>query len=194
MAQLTFWFEFASTYSYLAAMRIEDLASKAGVEIVWKPFLLGPVFKAQGWDTSPFNLYPIKGKYMVRDIERTASARGLTFRLPNPFPQNGLAAARLALAGLDEGWTPDFVKAVYRAEFAEGRDIADRETLVRAAGADARAAFARAETPEIKGQLRANTEEAQAIGIFGAPSFTAAGGELFWGDDRLGQALAWSGQ
>ncbi len=141
MAQLTFWFEFASTYSYLAAMRIEDLASKAGVEIVWKPFLLGPVFKAQGWDTSPFNLYPAKGKYMVRDIERTASARGLTFRLPNPFPQNGLAAARLALAGLDEGWTPDFVKAVYRAEFAEGRDIADRETLVRAAGADARGGF-----------------------------------------------------
>ena len=90
MEKLTFWFEFASTYSYLSAMRIEELAAKAGVEIVWKPFLLGPIFKAQGWDTSPFNLYPAKGKYMVRDMERIAEARGLKFRLPDPFPQNGL--------------------------------------------------------------------------------------------------------
>lgn len=197
MAPLTFWFEFASPYSYLSAMRIEELASKAGAEVVWKPFLLGPVFKAQGWDTSPFNLYPAKGKYMVRDIERIASARGLTFRLPNSFPQNSLLAARLALVGLEDRWAPEFTKAVYRAEFAEGRDISKRETLARAieaAGADARLAFVRADTPEIKGWLRANTEEALALGVFGAPSFTTAGGELFWGDDRLEQALAWIGK
>lgn len=103
MEKLTFWFEFASTYSYLSAMRIEVLAEEAGVGIVWKPFLLGPIFKAQGWDTSPFNLYPAKGKYMVRDMERIAEARGLKFRLPDPFPQNGLHG-RLALVGLEEGW------------------------------------------------------------------------------------------
>ena len=91
-------------------MRIEELASKAGAEIVWKPFLLGPVFKAQGWDTSPFNLYPAKGKYMVRDAGRIASTRGLTFRLPNPFPQNSLLAARLALVGLEDRWAPEFTK------------------------------------------------------------------------------------
>ncbi|MGO8953598.1 MAG: 2-hydroxychromene-2-carboxylate isomerase [Rhodomicrobium sp.] len=197
MAQLTFWFEFASTYSYLSAMRIDGMARKASVEIVWKPFLLGPIFKAQGWDTSPFNLYPAKGKYMVRDIERIAQARGLSFRLPEPFPQNGLPAARLALAGLEEGWGPAFIKGVYRAEFADGRNIASPETLaaeLEAAGADAAQAFARAQTPEIKAKLRANTEAAQAAGIFGAPGFTTASGELFWGDDRLEQALAWSGR
>ncbi len=91
MARLTFWFEFASTYSYLSAMRIEEMARKADVEVIWKPFLLGPIFKAQNWDTSPFNVYPAKGRYMVRDIERIAEARGLAFRLPDPFPQNGLA-------------------------------------------------------------------------------------------------------
>lgn len=195
MNKLTFWFEFASTYSYLSAMRIEEAAKAAGVEIVWKPFLLGPIFAAQGWDTSPFNLYPAKGKYMVRDIGRTAQERGLKFRLPDPFPQNGLMAARLALVGFEEGWGPAFVKGVYRAEFADGRGISSAETLaaeLEAAGATAESALARAQAPEIKAKLRANTEEARAAGIFGAPSFTTGDNELFWGDDRLEQALVWS--
>ncbi len=86
-SRLEFWYEFASTYSYLSAMRIEALAASAGVEIVWKPLLLGPIFRAQGWDNSPFNIYPAKGKYMVRDMERLAAARGLPFRLPRPSPR-----------------------------------------------------------------------------------------------------------
>ena len=195
MARLTFWFEFASTYSYLSAMRIEDLARKTDMDVIWKPFLLGPIFKAQKWDTSPFNIYPAKGRYMARDIERIAEERGLVFRLPEPFPQNGLVAARLALAGLEEGWGPDFIRSVFRLEFAEARNIAEPSTLgacLRFAGARADHAFERAQSPEIKARLRANTEEAQALGIFGAPSFTTADGELFWGDDRLEQALLWS--
>jgi 2-hydroxychromene-2-carboxylate isomerase len=76
-ATLDFWFEFASTYSYLAAMRIGPLAESAKVEVRWRPFLLGPIFKAQGWDNSPFNIYPAKGRYMWRDMERLASAQGL---------------------------------------------------------------------------------------------------------------------
>jgi 2-hydroxychromene-2-carboxylate isomerase len=197
MPQLTFWFEFASTYSYLSAMRIEDMAAKSGVAIAWKPFLLGPIFKAQGWETSPFNLYPAKGQYMVRDITRIARDRGLAFQLPTPFPQNGLLAARLAIFGLQQGWGADFIKSVYRAEFGEGLDISRPETLaplLAAAGADPSEAFGRAESPEIKAALRANTDEAGAKGIFGAPSFTMPSGELFWGDDRLEQALAWTGQ
>ena len=195
MAHVTFWFEFASTYSYLSAMRIEEMARKVDVEVIWKPFLLGPIFKAQNWDTSPFNLYPAKGRYMVRDVERIAQTRGLVFRLPKPFPQNGLLAARLALAGLEEGWGQVFIRSVFSLEFAEQQNIAERSTLataLSAAGASENEAFERALSPEIKTKLRGNTEEAQMQGIFGAPSFTTEGGELFWGDDRLEDALLWN--
>jgi 2-hydroxychromene-2-carboxylate isomerase len=190
--QIEFWYEFASTYSYLSAMRIDALASAAGVEIIWKPLLLGPIFRTQGWDTSPFNIYPAKGKYMVRDMERLASARGLPFRLPSPFPQNSLHAARLALIGLAEGWGVAFTRAAYEAEFTGGADIGDKRVLLallKGLGLDAEALLARSETPENKQRLRQQTEEAREVGIFGAPSFLA-GGELFWGDDRLEQALA----
>jgi len=196
MSSIDFFYEFASTYSYIAAMRIAPLANGAGVTPRWRPFLLGPIFKAQGWDTSPFNLYPAKGRYMVRDCERQCADLGLSFRLPEPFPQNSLLAARVALVGLGEGWGEDFSRAVYRAEFAEGRNIGEPAVIadiVRALGHDASAALARAQSDDIKGRLRANTEDAQRLGIFGAPSFIA-GGELFWGNDRLEQALAFSGR
>ncbi|MGA7326143.1 MAG: 2-hydroxychromene-2-carboxylate isomerase [Rhodomicrobium sp.] len=192
MTQVTFWFDFASTYSYLSAMRIEEMADKADVGLVWKPFLLGPIFKSQGWNTSPFNLYPAKGKYMVRDVERIAQGRGMPFRLPESFPQNSLHAARLSLLGLGEGWGPIFIKEVYKAEFASGQDISNAEMLAGmliAAGASPNKALESAQSTEIKEKLRANTEEAIALGIFGAPSFTTASGELFWGDDRLEHAL-----
>ena len=94
---LDFWFDFASTYSYPAAMRIRPLAREAGVTVRFGPFLLGPIFKAQGWDTSPFNLYPAKGRHMWRDLERLCADLSLPFRRPAPFPQNSLHAARVAL-------------------------------------------------------------------------------------------------
>jgi 2-hydroxychromene-2-carboxylate isomerase len=191
MPALDFFYEFASTYSYVTAMRIAPLAKAAGIAVRWRPFLLGPIFKAQGWDTSPFNLYPAKGRYMVRDCERQCAALGLAFRLPEPFPQSTLMASRVALVALAEGWGEDFSRAVYRAEFAEGRNIGEPPvigTIVESLGHDSAAVFARAQSDEIKGKLRAETEEAQRLGIFGAPSFIAAG-ELFWGNDRLEQAL-----
>lgn len=191
MAKLEFWYEFASTYSYLTAMRIEDMALRAGVELVWQPFLLGPIFVAQGWTTSPFNIYEAKGRYMWRDMERVAADRGLKFQRPDPFPQNGLTAARLALRGREGGWTPDFSRAVYKAEFANRADISDREVLrscLESVGRDADAELARTQDQAIKDQLKDATSKAQRLGIFGAPSFVV-GEELFWGDDRLDQAL-----
>lgn len=191
MPALDFFYDFASTYSYIAAMRIAPLAESAGVTLRWRPFLLGPIFKAQGWDTSPFNLYPAKGRYMVRDCERQCADLGLAFRLPEPFPASSLLASRVALVALEEGWGEDFSRAVYRAEFAEGRNIGDPGVIagiVQTLGRDSAAALARAQSGEIKAKLRAETEEAQRLGIFGAPSFVAAG-ELFWGNDRLEQAL-----
>ncbi|MEA2878048.1 MAG: hypothetical protein QOF14_3244 [Hyphomicrobiales bacterium] len=191
MPEIDFFYEFASSYSYITALRIAPVAKAADVTVRWRPFLLGPIFKAQGWDTSPFNLYPAKGRYMVRDCERQCGELGLAFALPEPFPQNTLLAARVALVGLAEGWGEDFSRAVYRAEFAEGRNIGDPAVvaeIVQTLGHDSTAALARAQSDEIKSRLRAETEEAQRLGIFGAPNFIARG-ELFWGNDRLEQAL-----
>jgi 2-hydroxychromene-2-carboxylate isomerase len=192
MPTIDFFYELASTYSYITAMRIAPLAEAAAVAVRWRPFLLGPIFKAQGWETSPFNLYPAKGRYMVRDCERQCAALSLAFHLPEPFPQNTLLAARVATTALSEGWGEDFSRAVYRAEFAEGRNISDPQTIaaiIQGLGRDSAAALARAQSDDIKQSLRAATEDAQRLGIFGAPSFIAAD-ELFWGNDRLEQALA----
>jgi 2-hydroxychromene-2-carboxylate isomerase len=189
---LEFWYEFASTYSYLSAMRIEPLAEAAGVDIRWRPFLLGPIFAAQGWTSSPFNLFPAKGRYMWRDMERLAAGYQLPFVKPSAFPRNGLSAARIALVAEPEGWCPDWTRAVYAAEFAHDRDIGDGAVLtglLETLGQDPGAVLARADSPENKAALRAQTERAQSLGIFGAPSFVVDG-ELYWGNDRLGDAIA----
>jgi 2-hydroxychromene-2-carboxylate isomerase len=191
---LTFWYELASTYSWLAAERIDAVASD--VAVVWRPFLLGPIFAAQNWMTSPFNLYPAKGRNMWRDLERQAADLGLPPPVrPDPFPQNSLLAARVATA-LPEAARPRFSRALYRAAFTAGRPIADRATvaaILHEVGCD-EAALAAADAPDTKAALRRATEEAQALGIYGAPSFTTPSGELFWGSDRLEQAVAWAKQ
>jgi 2-hydroxychromene-2-carboxylate isomerase len=192
---LTFWFDFASSYSYPAAMRIRALAKDAGVTLTYRPFLLGPIFGAQGWNDSPFNIYEAKGRYMWRDLQRLCDAYGLPYRKPTAFPQNGLLAARVALIGLAEGWGEDFVEAVYRAEFAEGRLIHDPaviQQILRSLQLDPKSVFDKTQNPDIKAKLRSHTEEAQALGIFGAPSFVTDDGELFWGNDRLEAALNWA--
>lgn len=193
--QITFWYEFASTYSYPAAMRVEAAAAAKDVEVVWRPFLLGPVFKAQGWNTSPFNLYPAKGAYMWRDAARICAGLGLAFHRPDPFPQNGLPAARLATFGMTQGWGAEFSRAVYHAEFGEGRSISDWDVLgglVTAAGGDPLQAYDAAVSEANKAVLKQATEVAMARGIFGAPSFVTGDGELFWGNDRLDTALDWA--
>jgi 2-hydroxychromene-2-carboxylate isomerase len=192
-APLEFWFEFGSTYSYPAALRVERVARAAGVELAWRPFLLGPIFKAQGWNDSPFNLYPVKGRYMWRDLERLCAELGLPMRRPSQFPRNGLLPARVACWFQEEGWVPEFVRRVYRANFAEDRDIADAAvigSLLQGLGAP-EDALAAAASDAAKEKLRAQTGRAVALGIFGAPSFVA-GSELFWGNDRLEAAVAWS--
>lgn len=188
---LEFWFEFASTYSYAAAMRIEAEAARAGVEVEWRPFLLGPIFREQGWNDSPFNLFEAKGRYMWRDLERECARLGIPFRRPTVFPRNGLLAARIACQGQQDRWLPAFVRAVFAANFADDREISDPDVMraiIESLGLPAEALIAGAGDPAVKERLRAQTEHAARIGIFGAPSFVA-GDELFWGNDRLEQAL-----
>ena len=190
-----FWYEFASTYSYLAAMRAEEVAAGYGVKLLWRPFLLGPIFADLGWTTSPFNLQPAKGAYMWRDLERTCADLGIAFCKPDPFPQNGLLAARIAMALPNNAACATFSKSVYALQFAHSGSISDETELRRIldrSGFASEAILAKAQTQTVKSALRTQTENARRAGIFGAPTWRTADGELFWGNDRLEDALEWS--
>ena len=193
--KIEFWFEFASTYSYPAVMRIDRLAAARGVAVEWRPFLLGPLFHAQqGMKDSPFNVVPVKGVYMWRDLERTCAKHNLPFNKPHRFPQNGLNAARIALS-LKPEERPNFVKAVYQAHFVHDRDISDLQILhaaLRRAGLDPYETLEAIGSDKIKNQLRDDTAYAADLGIFGAPTCVTQDGELFWGNDRLEDALDWA--
>jgi 2-hydroxychromene-2-carboxylate isomerase len=190
---IQFWFEFASTYSYPTAMRVEAAAAARGIPVEWKPFLLGPIFQKQGWNDSPFNLYPVKGAYMWRDLARLCEELQLPLVRPSRFPRGSLIAARVACAFAGEPWLPAFVRAVYHANFARDEDIATPAVIARCladVGQRAEPLLEAAQTETVKAKLRAQGEEAERLGIFGAPSFVV-GRELFWGNDRLESALAW---
>jgi len=192
---LAFWFEFASPYCYLTAMRIEPLAAAAGVRVAWQPFLLGPIFQRRPNQPSPAqDAPPPEARYRQRDVERLCLDYGLPLTWPSRYPRISLLGSRVALLAADEGWAPAFVKAVYHASFAEDRDIGTETVIAAILSALGHApdpVIARATTPANKARLAAQVEQAVAAGIFGAPSFIAADGELFWGNDRLEQALAW---
>ena len=194
MAAVEFWYDFASTYSYPAAMRVAGLAAARGLALEWRPFLLGPIFAQHGWRDSPFNIYPARGRYMWRDMERICSGLGLPLTRPEPFPQNSLLAARIALS-LEGESRAAFSRRVYGAEFGEGRPIADRATmrdLVAEEGLDPDAVFERAESDANKALLKAETARAAALGVIGAPCLATNDGEVFWGNDRLEQGLDWA--
>lgn len=190
---IQFWFDFASTYSYPTAMRIEALAASRGVTVAWRAFLLGPIFGQQGWNDSPFNIYPGKGRYMWRDLERICQGLGLPLKRPSVFPRNGLLAARIAARFSDASWLPAFVRATYSANFEHDQDISARSVIERClvqVDQDPSFVIGQAQLPASKDKLRAQTEEAMRLGIFGAPSMVV-GDELFWGNDRLEDALSW---
>lgn len=200
---LEIWIEFASTYSYLSAVRVEKMCAARGAKLVWRPFLLGPIFAAQGLTDSPFNIFETKGAYMWTDMAREANILGVPFKRPSRFPQNGLLAARLSTAHVDQPWIGDFVRGVFAANFVQDLDISDPDVL-RPVLADAMqgaspnralppmdaldAALACAQDPAVKAALKDATDEAREAGIFGAPTFRV-GTEIFWGNDRLERAL-----
>jgi 2-hydroxychromene-2-carboxylate isomerase len=191
---IEFWFEFASTYSYPAAMRLEAKAAERGVAIQWRPFLLGPIFRAQGWRSSPFIEHPHKGEYMWRDVERICDALHLPFRKPSQFPRGSVLATRVACRFAAEPWLPTFVRAIYRANFELDHDIGERDVVaecLQRSGQAADTVIGEAERPESKQALRDQTDRAARLGVFGAPFFIV-GTERFWGNDRLEQALDWA--
>ena len=192
MQTIEFWFDFGSNYSYLSMLRICRLAADAGVQVRLKPFMLGPIFKALGWETSPFVLQTLKGNYVWRDMQRQCDKYGLRWQRPSSFPRNGLLAARIALQGDGEPWLAAFCEQVMQANFAHDREIGDETVLaaiLNGLGADSAIIIAAAKTDPGRQALRERTANAQARGIFGAPMFFV-GDEMFWGNDRLEDAIA----
>jgi 2-hydroxychromene-2-carboxylate isomerase len=191
-----FWFDFASTYSYLAALRVEEACQRADVALRHRPFLLGPIFQEQlGIKDSPFNVQPVRGRYMWRDLERLCEKYGLPWRKPTVFPRHSVLAARVGLCA--GGSAGAVTRAIFKANFADDRDISSPDVLREVLGEDA-ALVDRAQTEEVKAQLRANTKEAQQLGLFGAPDFVIRQGsgdplaEIFFGHDRMDDAIAWA--
>jgi len=191
---IEFWFDFGSNYSYLATMRIEEAAARAGVPVRWKPFLLGPIFRSLGWETSPFVLQKAKGEYMWKDMVRECRKFGVPWLRPTRFPRAAVLPLRVALVGAGQPWIGDYCRRVMSLNFAEDRDIdvpeVVEEVLTRL-GLPAREIVDAARSEANKLALRAQTEEAAARGIFGAPTFFV-GDEMFWGNDRLDDALAFA--
>lgn len=185
------WFDFASNYSYLSAMRIEERARDRGVGVAWRPFLLGPVFKSIGMDTSPFVSQKLKGAYVWTDMERQCRKYGLGWTRPTTFPRRSILPARIATLADGQPWQAEFIRRVMQLNFVDDHDIEDPAALdkiLKSLGQDGSAVLAAAETDDIKQKLRARTEEAQRRGVFGAPTFFV-GDEMFWGNDRLDDAL-----
>ncbi len=190
-AEIEFWFEFASNYSYLSVMRIEEAARRLGIRIMWKPFLLGPIFRALGFETSPFLLQKEKGAYMWQDMVRQCRKYGLRWMKPSTFPRLSVLPARVALIGADEPWIGAFCRQVMELNFVHDGDINKAERLtpiLTELGLPAAEILQRAQTDSVKARLREQTDEARRRGIFGAPTFFV-GTEMFWGNDRLDDAL-----
>jgi 2-hydroxychromene-2-carboxylate isomerase len=191
--EIEFWFDFGSNYSYLSAMRIEAAAADADCRVRWRPFVLGAIFRSFGWATSPFVLQERKGAYVWKDMERQCRKAGIAWTRPSAFPRNAMLPHRVALLGADEPWIGAFCRRVMQMNFVEDRDFdkaeAVSEALAAARVADPGSVIERALGETNKARLREQTDEAAARGVFGAPTFFV-GTEMFWGNDRLDDALA----
>jgi 2-hydroxychromene-2-carboxylate isomerase len=188
---IEFWFDFGSTYSYLSAMRIEDAARSHAVRVVWKPFLLGVIFRRLGLNNSPFVLQKEKGAYVWQDMERQCSKYGLKWTRPTTFPRAAVLPSRIELLGAQEPWIGDFCRGVMELNFVQDQQIDEGGSLARLLlrlGLPASSILAQATTEPTKLLLREQTEHACLKGIFGAPTFFV-GTEMFWGNDRLDDAL-----
>jgi len=191
---LEFWVGYGSTYSYLSVMRIASSARRWGVPLVWKPFNIRSLMIEKGLPTGPFIPRPEKLAYMWRDLERRAQRRGLPYSKPTQYPVDSQATVRVALLAAQEGWCGEFSQRVFHMNFVESRPIGapgNLEAALHDLGREAAATIRKAHEPDIEAALAAQTRTAIELGIFGAPTFRV-GDELFWGDDRLEDALEWA--
>ncbi|WP_431103972.1 2-hydroxychromene-2-carboxylate isomerase [Roseateles noduli] len=188
---MEFWFDFASNYSYLSVMRIEAAAARLGVELHWRPFLLGPIFHSLGWNNSPFVLQRAKGEYVWQDMARECERHRLPWTRPSTFPRASVLPLRVALVGAERSWIGAYCRRVMSLNFVEDREIDSRDVLAEVLtqlGLPAQAILDEAVSEANKLRLRRQTETAANRGVFGAP-MCFVGDEMFWGNDRLDDAL-----
>jgi 2-hydroxychromene-2-carboxylate isomerase len=190
---IDFWFSIGSTYTFLTVMRILDVARRTGgVAFRWRPFNVRAIMVEM--NNIPFSTKPIKARYMWRDIERRAAMYGIAWSSAPPYPLKDLPLPnRIALLGVREGWCAEYVNSAYKRWFLDGQDASTEPNIsesLRAIGQEPARVLALADSDEIKNALERETDIARSLGIFGAPSFVA-GSEMFWGDDRLEDAISW---
>jgi 2-hydroxychromene-2-carboxylate isomerase len=188
---IDFWFEFGSNYSYLTVMRIEEVAARHGIAIRWQPFLLGPIFKSFGWENSPFVMQKEKGEYAWIDMARQCKKLGIPWIRPTNFPRSAILPLRVALIGVDQPWMGEYCRKMMTLNFGRDRDIDASEVVTEVLeelNLPAVQIIEKAISEENKLKLRQQTEAAKAAGVFGAPTFFV-GNEMFWGNDRLDEAL-----
>jgi 2-hydroxychromene-2-carboxylate isomerase len=192
-APIEFRFDFASPYSYLAAEKIDALAERFGRQVVWKPVLLGAIFKHLG--TVPLTRQPGQHDYSMHDFARSARFLDVPFHMPTRFPISTHIPSRAYywLNGQDGALARRFAHEVFRTYFVDCRDVSETAVVLNAAAKldiDPTALSSALENQAIKDKLREETDAAIALGVFGAPWITVDG-EPFWGADRLPQVERW---
>ncbi|MFZ4539841.1 DsbA family protein [Propionivibrio sp.] len=190
-ASLDFWFGYGSTYTYLTVSRITDLAAARGVDVRWVPFNLTALFGSKGIVGGPFVGRTEKIGYMWRDLERRATRYGLKYKKPAVYPVDSQKTVRVGYLAQQESWCEQFTRRVFEMNFVEGRPIGaagNLEAAVSSTGRNPQDFFGRAFTDQIEQGLATQTVMAEKIGLFGSPHALVQG-EIFWGDDRLEDAL-----
>ncbi|MEM5317851.1 2-hydroxychromene-2-carboxylate isomerase [Paraburkholderia sp. JHI869] len=188
---LDFWFDLASNYSYLSVMRIEALAAREGVDVRWRPFLLGPILDALGWEGPPFVVQKEKGAYVWQDMRRQSRKYALPWQQPTEFPRRTVLATRIAVLAADEPWLPGWCRAVMTRNYGDDREVDSPEAvaeMLTTLSLPAQQIIEAAGSDPNRLRLRERTQAARDLGIFGAPTFFV-GEEMFWGNDRLEDAV-----
>ena len=192
MKTIDFWFSIGSTYTYLSVMRLPKIEESAGINVEWRPFSVRAIMMQM--DNIPFANKPIKAKYMWRDIERRAQAYGIKASLPVPYPLEQFDLAnRVAILGRQDGWCRDYVTVSYRKWFQDGQSPGSEPNLTDSLteiDQCPESVISAAKSSDIEACYQQATAEALSLGVFGAPTFVV-GEELFWGDDRLEDAVSW---
>jgi 2-hydroxychromene-2-carboxylate isomerase len=190
---IEFWFSIGSTYTYLTAMRLEEVAKSSGVEVRWRPFSVRAVMIEL--KNIPFTGKPVRMAYMWREIEHRAEAYGFPARVPAPYPLTEFDRAnRVAIVANGEGWCTPYVRESYRRWFQEGEEPGlepNLRSVLTALGQDPDRALRKASSEAVGRAYLTATDEAKRLNVFGSPSFLVSG-EVFWGDDRLEDSIRWA--